>query len=274
MALWEPEWAMGALFTILFSLIITAQSPSFASELGTIGANNSILVKPNGSNVDEAFRPYLDAIGMIVVDQRGACTATHIGNGYVISAGHCFYYGTATGTLIGSGGNCDGVSVKWGFRGTQSVGISHCTEVVYAESSRLRDFAIFKVDHAPKVKIAISTDDHRTPVGTKISIFGHPKQKPLSWSDYCSLRESPPLHGATSGQFLHECDTNKGDSGAPVLAITQNGTVKIVGIHDGEYINPKKTEEPDTLQFNAATFMYDAREELMERGLKLEKVIN
>ena len=262
------------IFALFFTSFFAFSIPtSQANTSETIGENDSIAVKADGSNVDAAFRPYLDAFGMIVIDGRAACTATHLGNGYVLTAGHCFYYGSAMGTLVKEGGACEDVKVKWGYRGTHTTGTSQCKEVILAVATRLADFAIFRVDRAPRAKIGFTTESHRTNPGTKISLFGHPKQKALYWSNYCSVKEAPVHRGAESGQFLHQCDTDKGDSGAAILSINRAGKLKIVGVHTGQY-NAQQSSKPQSSQFNTATFFYDIKNELSEKGLDLEKVVN
>ena len=198
-----------------------------------IGDNNLIKVKKDGSNVDANLRGYLDAFGIVSLGE-GVCSGTHIGNGYVITAGHCILPEGQEGILTDK--DCSKIKIYWGYRGSPDTGspkptvslVSQCTKVVYAERSKDRDFAIFKVDQAPTVALPISKSGSRAAGGTKLTIFGYPQGRPLEWSQYCKLLALP----STPTEFAHQCDTEPGNSGSSVLAINSSGKPMVVGIHD------------------------------------------
>jgi len=257
--------------------ISTAQSDSLgiaeAHPSKIIGDNDLVKVKVDGSNLDPALRGTIDAFGLVVIDQSGACTGTHLGNGYVLTAGHCFLSEAVPTPQSVSNADCSTVKVAWGFRGSPATGnakplttlISQCTQIVYAELNPQRDFAIFKVDHAPAAKIAISVDRKRTASNTKLTIFGYPQARPLEWSQYCSLRTHPSLAFAvsnlTTSRFYYQCDTEAGNSGSAVLGVTSSGTVKVVGVHDGAVMS----------DYNVGTYMYDIRKTLKAKGFDLDQ---
>jgi len=229
-----------------------------------IGDNDLVKVKVDGSNIDPALRGAIDAFGLISINQSNACTGTHLGNGYVLTAGHCFLSEAVPNPQSTSNIDCSTVEVHWGFRGSPETGnvkpvislTSRCTQVVYAELNQQRDFAIFKVDHAPAAKIAISTDHKRTANNTKLTIFGYPQARPLEWSQYCSLQTARP-----ASRFFYQCDTEAGNSGSAVLGVTASGTVKIVGVHDGSVMS----------DYNVGTYMYDIRKTLLSKGFDLDQ---
>lgn len=191
-----------------------------ASVRKVIGNNDLVPVDQNGNNVPPQFRGLLDAFGRISV----SCTATHIGHGIVLTAGHCF---RATSMREGNL-SCDHIKVEWGARkGVAPYLVSTCEVILAQETSDSRDYAIFKVDEAPRATARISAQ--ASSVGRAITVFGHPQQRPLEWSGLCEW-----LGGAQGGfedaDFAHQCDTEVGNSGSTVLD-AQTGDV--VGIHDG-----------------------------------------
>lgn len=198
-----------------------------------IGDNNLIKVKKDGSNVDSTLRSYLNAFGIISLGE-GVCSGTHLGNGYVLTAGHCLLPEGEQGILTNK--ECSKVKVYWGYRGSPDTGspkptvalVSQCTQIVYAELSAQRDFAIFKVDKGPSVSLPISKSGSRASAGTKLTIFGYPQGRPLEWSQYCKLSSMP----SNPSEFAHQCDTEPGNSGSSVLAINSAGKPMVVGIHD------------------------------------------
>lgn len=211
------------------------QAPVYYSGVQSkiIGDSSLVKVKVDGSNVDSNLRPYLNAFGIISLG-NGICSGTHIGNGYVLTAGHCILPEGQTGVLADK--DCSNIKVYWGYRGSPDTGnakpvvalASQCTHVVYAERTNVRDFAIFKVDKAPSVSLPISRSGIHPAAGTKLTIFGYPQGRPLEWSQYCPLVNIDSL----PSQFAYQCDTEPGNSGSSVLAVNSSGTPMVVGIHD------------------------------------------
>lgn len=193
-----------------------------------IGANDLRPVVKDGAELSDGtalaarYRPLADAFGII---SPVGCTATHIGDGLVLTAGHCF--------MAGSAGlkdkPCDGTTVKWGVRKDDTAYLtSDCTRLVDAKLSGHLDYAIFRVSPVPTAKVEIDLTN-RPPVGHTLTIFGHPKRRPLEWSGVCKLAAGTTA-GANSKQFGHQCDTEPGSSGSTILDDT---TVRVMGIHSG-----------------------------------------
>ena len=199
-----------------------------------IGENELTPVLNDGANIPEKYRPLIDAFGKISM----GCSATHIGDGLVISAGHCF---EAPERRINNK-PCAGVTVDWGFRKDKTPYLkSKCVTILAAELNDNRDYAIFKVDVAPTAKVEIDLSA-RPKVGTALTIFGHPQLRPLEWSKTCTLEEAS-RGGWGTDAFSHQCDTEPGNSGSTVIDDT---TLKIIGIHDGGRV-----------PWNYATFITD-----------------
>jgi len=179
-----------------------------------IGNNDLVVVVNDGANIPSKYKPLLDAFGRMSV----GCTATHVGNGIVLTAGHCFNLGAKVTNKACSG------TVAWGRRADKTAYLtSSCTTILAGEVSGGRDWAIFKVSPVPPV--AVEVDLARAPAGTPLTIFGHPQGRPLEWSTTCSL-----ISAGSGGRFNHTCDTEPGNSGSTILDDT---TLKVVGIHDG-----------------------------------------
>lgn len=199
-----------------------------------IGSNELTPVLQDGANIPEKYRPMIDAFGKISM----GCTATHIGNGLVITAGHCF---EAPEKRINNK-PCDKITVDWGYRRDKAPYLkSKCLVVLAAELNDNRDYAIFKVDNPPPVSVEVDLTA-RSKEGSKITIFGHPQLRPLEWSQVCTVENSS--NGSWgSDQFSHQCDTEPGNSGSTVIDDT---TLKVIGIHDGGRV-----------PWNYATFIVD-----------------
>src|SRR6187402_1012449 len=86
--------------------LITAKAPAPGEKI--IGTNDLTPVKQDGANIPAKYKALVDAFGVLSV----GCTATHLGDGIVISAGHCF---GATSTRKNNV-PCTGKTVKWGVR--------------------------------------------------------------------------------------------------------------------------------------------------------------
>lgn len=186
-----------------------------------IGANDLTPVLKNGANIPAKYGPLINAFGLISM----GCTATHIGNGLVLTAGHCFSAPEVRGNLA----DCSKFTVQWGLRKDASAYlVSKCVSVLAYETNRDRDYAIFTVDNAPATFIPVNLKAEAKN-GTSITIFGHPQARPLEWSKTCTVEDSSK-GGWGADQFSHQCDTEPGNSGSTVL---DDSTLTIIGIHDG-----------------------------------------
>lgn len=188
-----------------------------------IGSNTMKPVDANMVGLPFKYREVAEAVGMMSM----GCTGTHIGNGLVVSAGHCFDAAKIAKYRTG----CEGVQVFWGVRhGKSPSGVSNCRQILVLETNNQKDYALFKVDVAPKAALKIKTQG-RPSFGTRVTIFSHPGRQPLMWSGTCEISRAVG-YGFSAQLIHHSCDTNPGSSGAAIVDVNSN---EIVGIHDGGY---------------------------------------
>lgn len=181
-----------------------------------VGENDLVPVDADGSNIPARYRPLLDAIGLL---EPSGCTAVHVGQGLVLTAGHCVAVDT---------GDCSEVQVRWAMRGNQEGSTSTCTSVLASQQDADADYVLFRVEPAPPAAIRVDACSEPLP-GTPITIFGHPSRRPLEWSNTCMIEPGAMVRGGAH-EFAHVCDTEKGSSGAPVI---DDVSLRLVGIHVG-----------------------------------------
>ncbi len=103
------------------------------------------------------------------------------------------------------------------------------------------DFVVVKVSPVPPVAIAVDYAA-RPAIDTTLTIFSHPRSRPLEWSQTCLLKPASS-GGWGADQFSHQCDTDPGSSGATIL---NDASLAVIGIHDG-----------GTYSWNYGTFLSD-----------------
>ncbi len=209
------------------------QSNSDTSKI--IGTNELISVQANGENLPENLRPLINAFGMLKL----GCTVTHVGNGIVLTAGHCIPQDIEKGANAACWKD---MTIQWNFRtGAGSVANSTCIKVIEAEKNDTHDYAILSVDNAPATKVDVDLEK-RPVIDTQITIFGHPMKRPLEWSQYCTVQAVPEKF-VSPERFGHQCDTEPGNSGSTII---DPKTLMVIGIHNG-----------GTVPWNYGTFIAD-----------------
>lgn len=186
-----------------------------------VGSNAMKLVDANMLNIPFKYRQIAESVGLMSM----GCTGTHIGNGLVVSAGHCFDAAKVAKYRT----SCDGIQVFWNVRdGRQPSAVSNCRQVLVLELNNQKDYALFRVDNPPRGSLKIRTQG-RPALGTRVTIFSHPFKSPLTWSGTCDISRAL-TYGLNVNAIHHSCDTNPGSSGA---AIVDAVSLEVVGIHDG-----------------------------------------
>ncbi len=193
---------------------------SFESPSKIIGENDLLPVRGDGRNVPRGFVPMLDAIGRVSM----GCTATHLGNGVVLSAGHCF----DAPYEPEKNARCDGLTVTWGKRlDVEPYLVSNCRRILIYQDGAALDYALFVVRPIPRAKVKLSR--RAAPVGTAITLFSHPRGRDLEWSGECEVMD-PALADRNELVFVHQCDTENGSSGAAIFDMRRR---EVVGVHNG-----------------------------------------
>lgn len=221
-------------FLSLFTSISQAQiylpvsanyESSSTTDFRIIGKNDLVFVKPDLSNIPKKYGSLIGAIGKM----SSGCTVSHIGNGIVITAGHCFWQTFfEPKRLINQ--RCTDETIQWGKLDgdTKEASVSKC-EQIYAmqdDNKANIDFAIFKVSNPPVEKLDLDLTGLNLP-SKKITLFSYPDDRDLTWSKYCVVLP-PGADPEYQKGFSHKCDTEAGSSGAPILDMK---TGKVVGLH-------------------------------------------
>ena len=247
-------------FALIATLLVAGSFSQAAVQEKIIGENDLVLVNAEGTNVPLRYRNLINAFGKLTM----GCTATHIGFGYVLTAGHCFWAPPTVQKDL----DCSDQKIEWGLRdGKEPYMTSQCEKIVIEQMDNQNDYAILKVSPVPPVAIAPELN-RRAAIGDTLTIFSHPNELPLHWSRMCGV-EKVQHSDLPEKSLKHKCDTNPGSSGATIINVL---SMKVVGIHDGgigglSSVVPNPELDPMYTGLNYGTFimnspLYDALKEL------------
>lgn len=261
-------------FLLFFSCFGFADSP-----LKIIGENDLVLVNKDASNIPFRYKKIINAFGAVqfedtaineagdeIKDYSYSCTATHIGRGYVLMAGHCVNARPTLTSFKGCQFDMEDPflgkyssrisSIDWGYReGLEPYMKSTCEEVVAAVQNDDTgvDFAIVRVSPAPEDYI-LPDMSRKAVFGDTVTIFSYPLGGPLQWSGLCGVeRLQSEMFPETSAQ--HKCDTDRGSSGATIINAL---SLKIVGVHDGGAFDLDKDGNLLTSGMNYGTYIFNS----------------
>lgn len=235
-----------------FITVLTLTLSAMAADPNKIiGDDDLVAVDAEATNIPLRYKELVDAFGLLSM----GCTATHIGNGIVLTAGHCFW---AEETPIRDR-DCSDTQISWGVRdGKEAYMTSKCEKIIIAQREGMNDYAVLRVSPVPPV--AIMPDmQRRAEVGDAVTIFSHPQRQTLRWSNVCTIEEAqhPEL---PVGSMQHKCDTNPGSSGATIIDVIE---LKVVGIHDGglggnSWSDPDDPNSPTSTGMNYGTYIQNS----------------
>lgn len=173
------------------------------------------------------------------ISQR--CTATHVGNGLMVTAGHCF---------LGSW-DCNDARVSWEHENFTS----RCQYIVYSNASESysngleisNDLTVFKIDRWPEAAMALSTrvnpGDNPLATGTtaiaisKNTISGAIATKA---SAPCNIVFGPVVNIFSQPKPFdtakHGCELSDISSGSPLINSSNN---QLIAIHQGTSLLPE-----------------------------------
>jgi V8-like Glu-specific endopeptidase len=172
------------------------------------------------------------------------CTATHVGNNYVVTAGHCLPDPRTNPTV------CDDLNIEWGYRRyrddynaipTPDL-IGKCTKIISWEfksgDANTIDHAIIQVDNAPQEKVDILAKP-QLKVGTSLYQLSHPGGHPLIWSKKCEVTRIPY-------QFIqHNCWGASGSSGSALIDVDSKSLVGVLSMgRDATFFTTRNDVSP------------------------------
>ncbi len=252
----------------LLSCILASCGPSsshqnlqFTDSKSIIGVNDLVSVPKSLTNFREETpsEDLLDSIGLI----HSGCTATHIGNNIMITAGHCIqakFFGFHKDLSCNKS-----LLTSWGVRGSYKGYLnSRCVRIIAAENSIERDFAFIKVDNAPRSQFGLYTGGEPE-LNRDMTIYSHPMKRPLQWSKKCKNLGRKDLGQWNSNRAYYlnrvhySCDTEGGSSGAAVI---DPDSYEILAIHNSGIAFSG--------DMNKATSIKDILDKLDEEGVTLD----
>ncbi|MEN9826376.1 MAG: hypothetical protein RI953_2121 [Pseudomonadota bacterium] len=173
------------------------------------------------------------------ISQR--CTATHVGNGLMVTAGHCF---------LGAW-DCNDARVSW----ENENFTSRCQYIVYSNASEAysdgreisNDLTVFKVDRWPAAAVALSAkvNPGENQVATGASAIAISKN---TVSGFIATKTSAPcniIFGPVVNIFSqpkpfdtakHGCEISDISSGSPLI---NSSTNQLIAIHQGTSLLPE-----------------------------------
>lgn len=213
-------FATGLLLVLFLSTPVLFGQPDGVSvqRRGLIFGNNDLTaVDEAWLNLNPRYRKIVDAVGYFL---PSACTASYVGGGLAVTAGHC----VGAGASVIRNRPCNS-NIQWGRRvGIAPYLVSQCRRILAAKNLEPYDYAILEIWPLPHAEIrAVHNAGSGTRVTAPATMFGHPAYRNLEWSGTCHV----PPYG--SG-FAHRCDSEGGSSGSLML---ENSTLNAIGIHYG-----------------------------------------
>lgn len=168
----------------------------------------------------DKFTNMMPTVGRLRSRDGETCTATHLGKGWFISAGHCFRM-TPQEKYSKRIEDCRDYSVTLTLGKEPATYICKYVPAIEDTTHLQRDYAIFNVfdtgapsiDSVPAARISRSPAAAKTKRFIMASAYGQPTE--LMWlSGLCSCKH-PPNDEVVS----HDCDSDKGASGSLIFDI-------------------------------------------------------
>lgn len=184
-----------------------------------IGENDFVPVAADATNLPVELQDIVGAVGQLNI----GCTATHIGDGLVLTAGHC-----VTRSPRARSKGCPQLGVIWGnYGGNKKYSVSKCITVEAREYNDRVDYAVLRVANPPEAFVEVDWAPQESIL--PVTILSFPRMRPMEWSPNCETEPyMDPVRAAV--KFSHSCDTEGGSSGAPIFSAD---TFKMIGIHGG-----------------------------------------
>jgi V8-like Glu-specific endopeptidase len=170
------------------------------------------------------LRQEFPAIGRLT----GGCTAFHLGDGIVATAGHCIEDLAANPQEV----SCHALDIAWGvLAGELNPERSRCLKVLEYQYDQEADYALLQVDPIPATAVVLEADPRAVKFNAQAMVLGYPKGRSLSLSGTCEARRNSDPEARI---FHHRCDTLPGNSGSPVFDAQ---SLEVIGVHNGDADN-------------------------------------
>lgn len=234
------------------------KSKSGQSELDAIIDQNTMSAIDARSPIDESIREKLGALGKMT----GGCTAFHLGEGVVASAGHCLAPEQEEA--------CHNLLIDWGVTADGSQGErSRCLKTLDRRLDDGGDYALLLVDPVPSAALKTQHKLDQEKTSHEALVIGYPKDQALSWSGLC---ETSSQDEVAESLFYHRCDTLPGNSGSPVISAE---TREVIGVHNGE-VNAYENYGsilPSSEQISEKQIKAEAAEKIEDAGAQHDGVL-
>lgn len=150
------------------------------------------------------------ATGRLLFKGADLCGASHMGDGLVLTAGHCLMSSASL-----SRSSCADFSVKWDSGGTSSA----CSEVIHLNTKPFEDYALLRVSNAPSAQFGkpLTTQNNDRPA---FFVSGGQGVK-------CTLAKAG---GTAPGHYVGRCDSMPGQSGTLVFSVTDTEEIQPLGL--------------------------------------------
>lgn len=167
-------------------------------------------------------RPFCEGLRFEKESQAADCSGFYIGNGYLMSAGHCFVSPDET-VVDGKSELC--TKKKWVtnylISNTDQGGNTHvndsdlysCEKIVVAKNTRDIDFAIVKIKGDLSRLQAVKLNFNEVQRGDKVSLAGHPSGLPLKYTGGATVYSN----SKSQSYFKSDLDSFFGNSGSPIF---------------------------------------------------------
>jgi hypothetical protein len=242
-----------------------------AETQSVLGRDDRVAITVKKDNLPPGYGDLVDAVRVFrFQDKTWAnggrfpfCTGFHVGDGIVVTAGHCFQGNNFENkppleelilkkSVIYSdfnyivGGKPERSQIKKIIYSRMNY-LSPEEEKLSLERNSLFDFAFVEISPIPKTKLKLRRGP-RPHVGSKISIIGADKGRTLRWSGFCNIRDprDPEFRTVKRSRLNHLCDLEPGSSGSPTIL---DETKEVIGITilEDQLDDKPKTENADPL---------------------------
>lgn len=159
---------------------------------------------------DEPFRDQPNAAN---------CSGALVGEDLVATAGHCITDETCSMYYLVFNYNVNSALALPQYFSSRDVYM--CDSVVARERTLFQDWALVRLDRAPRHLAPIKMSSQKAEVGDDVFVIGHPSGLPTKFADGARVRSEG------NGFFVANLDTYAGNSGSPVFS-TQS--LEIVGL--------------------------------------------